>query len=242
MGLIRERALFPLLNLEVHSLLRSRMLMGWIAASMLVGFVLFMNVGAQEEGALELMAQNLSFSFVFFWSLFIIALSSSSVSSELGGVADSILSKSVKRYEYIASKLLSRVGITLLVYFLVTTVWIIVSVRAFEWEGNTTNLVVGVSLVALSLSWLAALGVFMSVLLPKTMLSFVSTLAVWYGYPLLLSFGDLGEYSPVYTSNNLAAIIEGTVTADLALMSVIHLVTLLTFSVLSFVDFYKRDL
>ncbi len=242
MEFLRERALFPLLNLEIRTLLRSRLLMGWVAAAMLVGFVLFMNTSGPQGGSLEAVAQGLSVSFVLFWSLFVIALSAASVSSELGGVADSILSKAVKRYEYIASKILSRVGITLLVYGAVSTVWIIISVRAFAWEGSSVGLTTGLLLVALSLAWLAALGVFMSVLLPKTMVSFVSTLAIWFGYPLLLSFGSLEEYSPTYPANNLAAIIEGTGTADLALIAVLHIATVLVLAALSFVVFYRRDL
>ncbi len=241
MEFLRERALFPLLNFEMRSLLRSRLLLGWLAAAMLVGFFLFMNANAQT-GGVESVAQSLSLSFVLFWSLFIIALSAASVSSELGGVADSILSKAVKRYEYIASKILSRVGITLIVFGLVSAVWIAISVRAFAWEGNTGGLVTGLLLVALSLAWLAALGILMSVLLPKTMYSFVATLAVWFGYPLLLSSAGLEEYSPTYAANAMVSIIGGTATADLALVSAVHIATMIAFAALSFVVFYRRDL
>ncbi|MFQ6013359.1 MAG: ABC transporter permease [Thermoplasmata archaeon] len=242
MEFLRERALFPLLNLEIRTLLRSRLLMGWIAAAMLVGFVIFMNTDGSPAGGLESLAQGLSVSFVLFWSLFVIALSAASVSAELGGVADSILSKAVKRYEYIASKILSRVGVTLLVFGAVSAVWITVAVRAFAWEGSSVDLTTGLLLVALSLAWLAALGVFMSVLVPRTMVSFVSTLAVWFGYPLLLSFVGLGEYSPTYPANNLAAIIEGTATTDLALIATLHIATVFALVALSFVVFYRRDL
>ncbi len=247
MEFLRERALFPLLNFEIRSLLRSRLVLGWLAAAMVLGFFLFQTASPQtgavgSVGEVVSLAQSLSLSFVLFWSLFIIALSAASVSSELGGVADSILSKAVKRYEYIASKILSRIGITLLVFGLVSGVWIAVSIRAFAWEGSTEGLVTGLLLVALSLAWLAALGVFMSVLLPKTMYSFVATLAIWFGYPLLLSSSGLEEYSPTFAANAMVSIIGGTATADLALVSVVHIATVVALAALSFVVFYRRDL
>ena len=79
--------------------------------------------------------------FIYIWSLVIIGLAASSVSSEAGELADSIMSKSVTRLDYVLAKFTSRIAYTLICFSVVTAVLVGLALKLdvsdynFPWAG-----------------------------------------------------------------------------------------------------------
>ncbi|MBN1563528.1 MAG: hypothetical protein JXA10_06810, partial [Anaerolineae bacterium] len=83
----------------VNNIARSWAVRGWIGL-MALQAIITVPSSTSDSTAADALAGLLG-TFPLIWSLFIIVNTSGAVSAESGVVADSILSKSVTRYEYI---------------------------------------------------------------------------------------------------------------------------------------------
>ena len=147
--------------------------------------------------------------FVYIWSLVIIGLAASSVSSEAGELADSIMSKSVTRLDYVLAKFTSRVGYTLISFSVVTAVLVGLALRLDVGDYDALGLVSAILLMALTMVMLTALGVGLSVAMPNTVISIVSLLILWYSMTIFLPVVGLEVISPGSLLGNLPDVIKG---------------------------------
>jgi ABC-2 type transport system permease protein len=206
----REEALGPfwaIIQADLRSLFKSRITYGWVLAAAFIQVL--RTLGSVGSGTPSVVSSGLS-DFVYIWSLVIIGLAGSSVSSEAGELADSILSKSVTRLDYVLAKFTSRIAYTLLSYAAITAVLVGLSLKLDVGHYSAAGLVEAVLVMALTLSMLTSLGVGLSVALSNTVVSIVTLLVLWYGMVFFFPIIGLEVISPGSLLGSLSTIISGT--------------------------------
>jgi len=206
---LREK-LMPFLALtiaDLEALIKSKIVLGWIIASLFLGMLRILDpniVGASLKITMILS------DFISLWSLVIIGLTAGAVSSESGELADSILSKAVKRYEYILAKFCSRAVLVFTIYGSITAVFSSVIMRMGVNSIEVEGLIFSILIVALILVMLTFMGVTFSIILPNTIMSIVALLVVWYAMPIFFSLiEEINFLSSYYLIGVLPRLIQG---------------------------------
>jgi len=135
---------------------------------------------SQSELASETMARYITFVLAPISAVAISILSSGAISGESNIISDSILSRSVTRTQYVAAKIISRLGFTLLVYTVVVVPFTYLMFRYAVQDASLSGVALGWVVLASLLTFLAALGISVSVTmtaaLPAAMVVLVSIL------------------------------------------------------------------
>jgi hypothetical protein len=167
------------------------------------------SLGSGTMGASFTITEGLS-DFIFIWSMIIIGITGSAVSSESGELADSLLSKAVKRHEYILAKFCSRVILVFTIYLGISTVFAGLTIRIGVNDIEIYGLSFSILAVALVLIMLTTMGVTFSTIFPNTIVSIVALLVVWYSMTFFFSLIDEIKFlSPSYLIGELPKIIQG---------------------------------
>ena len=193
---------------DLAGLFRSRITYGWLLAGVFIQVI--RTLSSRATGTTSSVVSSGLWDFVYIWSLVIIGLAASSVSSEAGELADSIMSKSVTRLDYVLAKFTSRIAYTLIGFSLVTAVLVGLSLKLNVRDYSTLGLVSAVLLIALTLVMLTSLGVGLSVALPSTVTAIVTLLILWYFMTFFFPALGLTAISPGSVVGELPDIIKGT--------------------------------
>ncbi|AKA49043.1 hypothetical protein IX51_07950 [uncultured archaeon] len=192
---------------DLRSLFSSKITYGWLLAAVFIQVVI--TLGSRSAGTTSNVVSSGLSDFVYLWSLVIIGLAASSVSLEAGELADSIMSKSVTRLDYVCAKFASRIAYTLIGFSVVTAVLVGLALRLDVSDYSTAGLASSIVLVALALVMLTALGVGLSVAMPSTVTAMVTLLVLWYSMTFFFPVVGLGVLSPGTLVGNLPGIIKG---------------------------------
>ena len=221
---------------DLEGMVKSKIVWGWIVAALFLELIRILS--SQTIEASITITQGLS-DFIFIWSMIIIGITGSAVSSESGELADSLLSKAVKRHEYILAKFCSRIVLVFTIYAGISTVLAGLTMRTGVNDIEIYGLSFSILVVALVLSMLTTMGVTFSTLFPNTIVSIVALLVVWYSMTFFFSLIDeIAFLSPSYLIGELPKIIQGNwsgtewkIVSGFSLMSITFLaVSLLYFS------------
>ncbi len=221
---------------DLEGMVKSKIVWGWIVAALFLEVT--RSLGSGTMGASFTITEGLS-DFIFIWSMIIIGITGSAVSSESGELADSLLSKSVKRHEYILAKFCSRVALVFTIYLGISTVLAGLTMRIGVNDIEIYGLSFSILVVALVLIMLTTMGVTFSTIFPNTTVSIVALLVVWYSMTFFFSLIDEIKFlSPSYLIGELPKIIQGNwsgtewkIVSGFSLMSIAFLtVSLLYFS------------
>jgi ABC-type transport system involved in multi-copper enzyme maturation permease subunit len=211
----------------------------WIVAILFFG--LLFTLGSKNLEAISVLLVL----FIFFGSAVTLILASSSISSEINGIADSLLSKSVKRWEYVLSKFVSQVVVVVLVYVLVVLLQV-----GILWKFNFLpeildyeNLFFFIMLVGLVLIFFCSVGVMFSSLFSRTVVSLLPGFTVWF----LLVFLFLATewdfmYSPVDIFEHFLPILDGSWDVEFWKIILFYAGSSVLCFVCSLIWFYQRDL
>jgi len=174
------QAFLAILRYDLGQLTRSWISRIWVV--LIVAPAIFAVVLASSEGELasETMAFYVTTTFAPISALAVAILASGAISGESSIISDSILSRSVTRTEYVAAKIISRLGFTLLVYAAVVIPFTYLMFRYADDDASLGGVALGWIVVASVLTFLAALGISMSVamsgVLPAVMVVLLSVL------------------------------------------------------------------
>jgi hypothetical protein len=207
----REEAAGPfwaIVQADLRGLFRSKITYGWLVGAVFIQVL--RTLGSSASGTISGVVPSGFSDFIYIWSLVIIGLAASSVSSEAGELADSIMSKSVTRLDYVFAKFASRIAYTLIGFSLVTAVLVGLALRLEVGEYEAQGLASAILLVALTLVMLTALGVGLSIALPNTVMSIVGLLVLWYSMTFFFPIIGLDVISPGSLLGELPGIIRGT--------------------------------
>lgn len=135
--------------------------------------------------------------------------SASAISGEAGVMADAVLSKSVNRSEYLWAKIASRIGITVLVYAVVTIPLAYLLTRYAVADTTGGGLLSGGLMVGVLVAFLAALGILVSTLFRNVQLAILSVMVAVLFSGAVLQFLGLDWMSTTAILNSLPATFRG---------------------------------
>lgn len=191
----------------VNSVARSWAVRGWLGL-MVLQAIITVPSSTSEVTATDALAGLLG-TFPLIWSLFIIVNTSGAVSSEAGVVADSILSKSVTRYEYILAKMASRLVLVIGAYLLITVPSAYLVYRYGFGDLSAQGVVWGVAAVGMTLVLLTSLSIALSTLFNRTMVAMIGTWTVWYAAGAITALFKVEFLSPLDIVDALPATLVG---------------------------------
>ncbi len=206
---INERVMpfLAIVEADLGNLFKTRLTYGWLIVGIFLQVIRVLSA-PPILGSSTIIVQGLS-DFIFIWSMLIIGITASAVSSETGELADSIMSKSVKRYDYILAKFSSRVIYVMTIYGAITAVLVGMALRMMDNNHEVAELVVAILFVALALIMLTVIGVTLSTLVSNTVISIISLLILWYSMVFLFPIIDLGFLAPSDLMIQLESVIQG---------------------------------
>jgi ABC-type transport system involved in multi-copper enzyme maturation permease subunit len=205
-----KEALTPfwaIMQADLKSLFKSKITYGWLTAAIFLQVIRVLGTFPLETTS-TVITKGLS-DFIYIWSMLVIGIAASAVASETGALADSVMSKSVKRYEYILAKFSSRITYTIVTYLAITTVLTGASLKIVKNDYEICGLIVSILFVALTLVMLTSVGVALSTVIPNTVIAIVILLVSWYSMTFFLPIIDLEFLSPSNLMNQLPNIIQG---------------------------------
>jgi len=192
---------------DLLSLFRSKLTYGWLIAGLFLEVIRVLS--SRSVGTTSgVISAGLS-DFILIWSVIIIGLTASSVSSEAGEFADSIMSKSVTRFDYLFAKFSSRIVYVLTVFGAISSVLVFLSLKLVGNDYQTYGLTYSILVVALALVMLTTVGVALSTVAPNTIIAIIELLVIWYFMTFFFPITDLGFLSPSSLASGLPNNIRG---------------------------------
>lgn len=196
------------LQLDLHGMVRSHVVQGWLVLTALFAFGSLMDAVEKSRTASQLLSKVFS-SYLLVWSTAAIVISASAVSGESGVVADSILSRGISRYAYILSKYLARL-------LTVCAVCIVVLVPASYFasahlQGGVTfgAVAASLSIVLVHMTFLTVLGVTFSIWFDRAIVSIAVLWAICYFLGSICSALDVGFMAPMRLVRTMAELLGG---------------------------------
>lgn len=147
--------------------------------------------------------------FPIIWSTFIIIVCSGAVASEAGVIADSILSKSVTRYEYILAKFSGRLILVLGLYSIVAIPGGLLLASNADNDMTNAGAIWGTVSVGMMLLLLTSLSVGLSTLFNRTLVALMVVWFLWYVSSGLFALLQLDFLSPLHIVDTLSATLRG---------------------------------
>ena len=168
-----------------------------LLAAPAVFVVMVAHVAADQDArASEALAFYVRFALAPLSWIVVSILSASAISGEANVIADSILSKSVTRSEYMWAKITARLGVFLGVYLLITVPLAYLLARyASTNDTSPGGLAGGLAMVAMLFAFLGALGIALSAMFRNVQLAVVGVLLVAVVSGVVLQFLGLSSMS-----------------------------------------------
>lgn len=157
------QAFLAILRYDFGQLTRSWISRIWVPLLVAPAFALVFIANSESELASETMAFYIWAVMAPISALAVAILSSGAISGESTIISDSILSRSVTRTEYVAAKIISRVGFTLAVYVIIVIPFAYLVIRYAAADTSTGGVIIGLLMIAVMLMFLATFGIAMSV-------------------------------------------------------------------------------
>jgi ABC-type transport system involved in multi-copper enzyme maturation permease subunit len=240
---LEQNVLLTLFWHEVKQGFKTWLYRGWIGFTFFFLFLfVLIDLTAGEEPVSIFMI--LAY-FVFLGTLYSVVIGSSSITGEVGGIADSLLSKAVRRWEYILSKFLSQFFLNLFVYLLMVglTTMIMYSFDKIPDDMDWFNAGVLFSLVAMVLVLFTSVGVLFSTLASRTVFAFLMGIMVWFLLIFMFMITNWESiYSPIAIIDNADRIIDGVWKVDWWRLTGYYVLMPLACFGVSLLVFYQKDL
>jgi ABC-type transport system involved in multi-copper enzyme maturation permease subunit len=182
--------------------------------------------------------------FCYFGSLLAIVLSANSISADLFGIADSLLSRSVRRWEYVVSKYVSQVVVILAVYFFIVALnfGILWNLERLPDDMSYRNLYFIIGLGGLILVFFSTIGVMFSSIFSKPKSAFLSGIVVWFILIFVYIIFPMDTiYSPVVICKSFSAILNNSWDIEYWKLMLFYLASPFVFILISLGFFYQRD-
>jgi len=242
--MLEQNVLLTLFWHEVKLGLKSWLYKGWIVLSFFfLFFFLLIDFTGDQAGAGIIL---LLYYFAFLGSLFYVIVGSSSITGELRGIADSLLSKAVRRWEYILSKYMSQLFLALLAFGLVMGLasLILWGFDRVSDELDWWNATVLIGMIALVVVFFTSTGLLFSTIASRTVFAFLMGMGVWFVLIFLFAINPQWDlmYSPIHILNNWELILDGAWDIDWWKLVSFYVLTPIACVGVSLLAFYQRDL
>lgn len=190
-----------ILQHDLGTMWRSRLVRFWFVGSVLLTIVLFLSNWTRFQDA-PMISLVLFPYLVFPWFLVVLALGVSPVSgAQAETLADSILSRPVSRLEYLLATWSSRVALVWLSYLVVIipAIALIMFAKRPTAEDTVTfyGIISSLFMVGLVLTFLVSIGYLMGTLLRKPLFAVILLIFIWYPINLVLHAFSIEQFSPI---------------------------------------------
>jgi ABC-2 type transport system permease protein len=157
------QAFLAILQYDFGQLTRSWISRIWVPLLAFPAFAVVFLANDQNDYASEAIAFYMRAVMAPVSALAVAILAAGAISGESTIISDSILSRSVTRTEYVAAKIISRVGFTLAVYLAMVIPFSYLVIRYAHSDTSLGGVIIGLMMVAVMLTFLATFGIAMSV-------------------------------------------------------------------------------
>lgn len=214
---IKFRRLLPywaVLQTDLRQTLRSWVYRLWVVASILaaVGYLLYRFGVHREAGMIQSASVHVSDllrGIVLGSMALIVVLTVSSVASERGTLADSVLSRGISRYQYFLAKWHARTAAVVLTFLLIAAVVLLGSHFLLSEDLTFTGSLVAVATVAVALAAVVAWGVTIGALANSTVVGITLLWIVLYGLGFLMTLLPASYPSPERVLKRLPYMLRG---------------------------------
>lgn len=237
------QAFLAILRYDLGQLSRSWLVRIWVLLLAAPAGFLVVVAATQQELASETLALYLSAVLAPLSALAVAVITAAAVAGETATVADSIMSRSVTRAEYLWAKLISRIGVTLLVYAAITLPFAYLVTRFATRDTSLVGVAGGLLMVASLLMFVAALGIAFSTMMRNVLMAVLVLLATVIVSGVMLQFLGLPWLSATAVIDGLPETFRGRTPGmeQIRVMGVFSGLTLVAI-IASMVGFRRRDL
>ena len=203
------QAFLAILQYDFIQLTRSWILRIWLLLLIAPAIFWVVVANSRTELASETMAFYVTTTLAPISALAVAIISSGAISGEAGIISDSILSRSVTRTEYVAAKIISRIGFTLIVYTIVVILFTYLMFRFAANDASLAGVTLGWFVLASLLTFLAALGIAMSIIMSNVLTAVLTVLLTVVLSGAVLQFVGLSWMSTTAVINQLPQTFRG---------------------------------
>ena len=234
------QAFLVLLKYDIVQMARSWIVQVWVGLLVIAAGFLVGVAASNTESASETMALYMYAIFAPLSWLAVSIFAASAISGEAEVVADSILSKSVNRTEYLSAKVVSRVGVTLVVYVLVVLPFAYMLSQYTVADTTGLGMTSGLLMVGAMFAFLPALGILLSTVFRNVQLAILALMAAVLFSGALLQFLGLPWMSTTAVLNGLPATFRGEVSLGTTLRVVVVFLSLTAAAIASSLWLYRQ--
>jgi ABC-2 type transport system permease protein len=224
------QAFLAILQYDFIQLTRSWILRIWLLLLIAPAIFWVVVANSRTELASETMAFYVTTTLAPISALAVAIISSGAISGEAGIISDSILSRSVTRTEYVAAKIISRIGFTLIVYTIVVILFTYLMFRFAANDASLAGVTLGWFVLASLLTFLAALGIAMSIIMSNVLTAVLTVLLTVVLSGAVLQFVGLSWMSTTAVINQLPQTFRGetAVWEQIRVLGVFSMLSILT--------------
>lgn len=238
---------WAVLQTDLRQTLRSWVYRLWVVVSILaaVGYLLYRFGVHREAGMIQsasLHTSDLLRGIVLGSMALIVVLSVSSIPTERGTLADSVMSRGISRYQYYMAKWHART-IAIVATFAVIAAFVLLGSYLLLSEDLTfTGSLVAVATIAVALAAIVAWGVTLGALSNSTVVGITILWIVLYGIGFVMTFLPASYPSPERILKRLPYMLQGHYDIDaLGELTLISLGLMLIAAIVGMVGFSRKD-
>lgn len=193
---------------EAAAIYRSWLVRIWVGFALLTALLPVLIASGQEEVVSDVIGGWLA---IYFVPSAIVAavFGAGAITQDIDVAADSILTRGVTRYDYVAAKLLSRASVVATVHVTATLPMVFLARRAGLDDATTGGLIMSSVLTGVLLVFLTVLGVAAGTVLRNLAIAAVAIMVAFFSEGLIFDFLDLTFLSPTRVIGELPETIRG---------------------------------
>ncbi len=240
---------WAVLQADVRHTLRSWVYRTWIILSIMTagGYLLYRLGGEQIAGILHpnstLLSDLLQWTVIGSVTL-IITLTVSSITSERGTMADSVLSRGISRHQYFLGKWHARLITILLSFLFMTGLWLLASYFLLEADISFRGVFWAVATISCMLIAIISCGVAISAISNSTVLGIAMLWLTLYGISFLMGLLATRVPSPEKFMESLPLVLQGRYSDVESLVHLMSWSLMISFvmSLVGMAVFARRDI
>lgn len=187
---------------------RSFLVRVWLGLALVQALFPMLSAAADEETVSDILGGWLVV--YFLPSAIIVAVfGAGAITQDVEVAADSLLTRSVTRLDYVVSKLVSRAVVVLGIHFAATLPMMFLSSRWGQDDTTTIGILLASLITGVMLVFLTALGVFTGTVLRNLAAAVVVIMVAFAAEGLIFGFLEIRAFSPTQILEDLPEIIRG---------------------------------
>ena len=207
------QAFLTILKYDLGQLIHSWVLRIWLPLLIAPAFALVVIANSESELASETLAFYIWVVMAPISAIATAILSAAAITGESRIISDSILSRSVTRSEYVAAKIIARVGFTLTIYLFVIGPFAYLLTDYAVADTSIGGVISGLVLVGAMLAFLATFGIAMSVTFSSVLPAVIVVLVAMTLSGAIFQFLGLNAMSTTAIMEQLPATFRGEIDA-----------------------------